>query len=49
MFQKLRRKVYFTPKQELLIMQVPKFGKINLMIIRVIFGLLAVFSMNQLL
>ena len=52
MYQKLRKKVYYTLKQELLIMQgklliiVQKYGKINHMIKNQIFGLLVVYFMN---
>jgi len=47
MSQKLLRKDFFIPKQELLIMQARKFGEISHMITNQIFGLWDVFSMNQ--
>ena len=52
MYQKLRKKVYYTLKQELLIMQgklliiVQKYGKINHMIKNQIYGHWVVFFTN---
>jgi hypothetical protein len=46
MFQKLQKMDYFTLKQELLIMQAHKFGKISPTIVNQIFGHLAVLYMK---
>lgn len=46
MFPKLQNKDCFIHKLELLIMQVLKYGKINLMIVNLIFGHLDVYFMK---